>query len=128
MRKILYIIIVGALLLAPVKRLDVAKMEPVEAVAIYPENGDMVLETDTESIGRGKTVQQALENLKESASSVIYLDTAEYLLVAESTWEQAEQLMEYLKKGVKTAVYAGGNVKEEAQYLDAHEESAQPKK
>lgn len=128
MRTILYIIIIGVLLFIPLERLDVAKLEPVEAVAVYLEKGEVVLETDTESVGKGETIQQALENLKKNTPAIIYLDTAEYLLVAESAREHAEQLMEYLKKNVKTGKYAGGDVREEAKYMDAHVESALPKK
>jgi len=113
-------------LLAPVQRLDVAKLQPVEAVAIYEEQDLIVLETDTESVGKGQTVQQALENLKQNTAAVVYLDTANYLLVTEAAEPYAKELMVYLKPSVRIAKYSGGNVKEEAKYLDAHAESARP--
>ena len=81
MRKILYINIIVAVFFAPVDRLDIAKLLPVEAVAVYRENDTVVLKTDTDNTGRGKTVWEALKNLKENAVSVIYLDTADYLLI-----------------------------------------------
>lgn len=126
MRRILYGVILLAAFFAPVERLDVAKLLPVEAVAIYLEEGAVVLETDSEERGRGDTVQAALENLKQNATKIIYLDTARYLLVAENAQAQAQELLQYLKPSVRQGTYAGGDVKEEAKYLDAHSESAKP--
>lgn len=126
MRRILYAVILLAALFAPVERLDVAKLLPVEAVAIYLEEGAIALETDTENKGRGSTVQEALKNLKENTTKIIYLDTARYLLVAENAQAQAQELLQYLKPNVRQGTYGGGDIKEEAKYLDAHSESAKP--
>lgn len=114
-------------MLAPVDRLDVAKLEPIEAVAVYIEDGDVVLRTDTKAEGRGESVELALENLKVNTTAVVYLDTARYLLVGENAEQQARQLKQYLKPTIRQGVYAGGDVKEEARYLDAHSEGAKPK-
>lgn len=126
MRRILYGVILLAAFFAPVERLDVAKLLPVEAVAIYLEEGAIALETDTENKGRGSTVQEALKNLKENTTKIIYLDTARYLLVAENAQAQAQELLQYLKPNVRQGTYGGGDIKEEAKYLDAHSESAKP--
>ena len=45
----------------------VADLEPVQAVAVYMEGGDIVLETDTEDKGSGNTVGEALKDLKENS-------------------------------------------------------------
>lgn len=127
MRWILYLLISGLLLLAPVDRVDVAKLIPVEAVAVFEEDGRLVIVTDTEDRGEGATVEVALENLKENAVGIIYMDTLRYLLVGESMEAHTEEMIERLKSGVKTGRYAGGDVKEEARLLDAHSESAKPK-
>lgn len=127
MRKILYIIILLALLFAPVKRLDVAKLMPIEALAIYTDGEEIVVETDSEDVGRGKTIEEAVVNLKESADQIIYLDTAEYLLVAEDLREETQKIIEYLKADIKIRSYQGGEIKEEAAYLDAHDEAGKPK-
>ncbi len=126
MRIILYILILALLLLAPVERLDVAKLLPVEAVAVYMDGSDVVLETDTENLGRGETAEEALEDLKKNTAAIIYLDTAEYLLVGEGAKSHGVQLKGYLKASVIMGDYSGGSVKDEAKYLDAHSESAKP--
>ena len=126
MKTVLYILIAALSLLAPVKRLDVAKLLPVEAVAVYAQAGQTVLETDTGNIGKGSNTEQALKNLEENALGVIYLDTAHYLLVAEDAQEQAQALKTCLKRSVRVGEYAGGDVKEEAKRLDVHGDSARP--
>ena len=45
MRRVIYTVILASLLLVPIKRLDVAKLEPVQTVAIYTEPGAVVLKT-----------------------------------------------------------------------------------
>lgn len=124
MRTVLYIIVLAAMLFAPVDRLDVAKLEPVEAVAIYLEDGQVVLQTDGESIGIGNTAQEALADLKENTLAVVYLDTADYLLIGEGAEGAAQDLQQYLRESVQIGKYNGGKVKEEAEYLDIHGNAA----
>ena len=126
MRAIAYIMILTLMLMAPVTRLDISKLEPVEAVAVTIEEGNVRLETDTGSVGRGKTVSQALEDLKTNATLIIYLDTAQYLLVGDGTEETSEELRKYLGKSVITARYNGGEITEEVLYLNAHRLSSDP--
>lgn len=126
MRILLYIVILVAMFFAPVNRLDIAKLEPVEAVAIYMEDGQVNLQTDGKSMGRGATAAEALQNLKENALAVVYLDTADYLLVGDGAQDAAQQLQEYLKNSVQIGRYSGGDVKDEAKYLDVHGNSAKP--
>lgn len=126
MRILLYIIILAALFFAPVDRLDIAKLEPVEAVAVYMEDGLITLKTDGEDTGRGTTAQEALTDLKENALAVIYLDTADYLLIGDGAEEAAKDLRQFLRESVQTGKYNGGNVKEEAKYLDVHGNAEKP--
>ena len=124
MRLVLYAVILALALVAPVKPLDVAKLQPVEAVAVFVENGRVVLETDTAHTGFGTTVLQALESLKQNTSKVVYLDTAEYLLVSENTIDQVESLRQFLKPSVRVCVCeARGRVKDAAEYLNVHQKS-----
>lgn len=120
MRKILSVAILAACLFAPVQRLDVAKLQPVQTVAVYRQGEKIVLETDEGDKGHGASAQEALKNLKDNALTVIYLDTAEYLLVGEEAQEQAEQLRPILHKTVKVGPYNGGDIAEEAAYWELH--------
>ncbi len=121
MRILIYIVILALTFLAPVERVDVASLLPIESVAVYMEGDAVVLETDTEDTGRGETVSQALQNLKDVTPAVVYLDTAEYLLVSEDAVTQVDGLREYLKPSIKVCIWdAKGSVKDAAKYLSVH--------
>lgn len=121
MRVVMYIVILSLLFLAPLERTDVAKLLPIEAVAVYKENGEVVLETDTKHRGSGDDATKALENLKSVTPAIVYLDTAEFLILAEDTVSEIEGLRMYLKPRVKVCVADGrGRVKDMAKYLEIH--------
>lgn len=121
MRMVLYLVILGLLFLAPLERADIAKLLPIEAVAVYVENGEVVLETDTQNRGRGTDVANALQVLKDTTPAVVYLDTAEFLLVSKDAVGYVEQLNNYLKPSVKVCICeTSGRVKEAVKYLEVH--------
>lgn len=126
MRKILYILIIALVFFAPVRRLDIAKLEPIEAVAVEISGNDIILKTDSGRQGRGATVSEALENLKANTPSVVYLDTARYLLISEKAWHMAEEIKGFLKENIEVAKYYGAEVKQELEYLQAHADSGKP--
>ena len=128
MRKLLYIAILLSLFFAPLEKADVAKLLPMEAVAMYMEAGQVVLETDTQNIGKGISVDQALQNLKDSTPAVVYLDTAKYLLLSDDAISYAEDLRRHLRPSVEVARWnAKGKVKDAAKYLSVHGETVQLK-
>ena len=122
MRRLLYALLLLALLFVPLRRVNIADLLPVESLAVYMEEGQVVLETDTAHRGVGETVEQALAALKENTAKVVYLDTAEYLLISEDAAEQIGALRSHLKDSVKVAVCeAKGKVKEAVEYLRLHQ-------
>ena len=126
MKIILYLLILALMLAIPVDRLDIAKLEPVESVAVYTHRGQIFLLTDTGAQGSGHTALQALADMKEKTAAVIYLDTARYLLIGKGAEDAAQELLTVLKPGVKQAQFRGGDVKEETRYLAAHGEKWKP--
>ena len=122
MRRLLYVLLLVALLFIPMQRVNIADLLPIESLAVYMEAGWVVLETDTAHKGFGETVEQALADLKENTAKVVYLDTAEYLLISEDATEQIDALRSHLKASVKVAVCeAKGKVKEVVEYLRLHQ-------
>ena len=111
-RLMIYLGILALLLAAPVESVDIGKLLPVQVISVRKENGWVVLETDTENVGMGGTAVQALQNLKDTASGIIYLDTAEYLLAAEEAREEAQEIISYLKRNIKQGTYKGGDINE----------------
>lgn len=120
-RTILYVVIILLVWLIPVQHADVADLRPVHTVQIYSRNDQVVLLTDTEDTGQGADALEALSNMKETASGVIYLDTAQYLLVSGDAADQVALLRKHLKPTV-TLYRCDENVdiNAAAQYLHIH--------
>lgn len=120
-RIVIYIITLGLLTLAPVKSADIGTLRPVEVVMVYRQEDTVVLATDTADAGQGADALAALENLKATTPGTIYLDTAEYLLLAEGAEDVAEQLKPVLKKSVRVCMAdAAVDLKAAAKYLPVH--------
>ena len=118
MRILLYIVILLLLFMAPVQRLDVAELQPVQTVAVSVQAEQVTIQTDTGQQGSGDTVAAAVEELEKTTPGVIYLDTAEYLLITQSANVYAEQLRSYLHGSTKVCIWDGkSSVEEAAQYL-----------
>lgn len=112
------IIIISAL---PLERTDVGKLRPVETVMMYKNGQNIVIETDTDDIGIGIDVASAFENLKASAPAIIYLDTANFLLVSENVTDQVEQLRQVLKHNVEIYQFEGEvNPRMASEFLSVH--------
>ncbi|MBQ7769480.1 MAG: hypothetical protein IJ403_11460 [Oscillospiraceae bacterium] len=121
MRRVLYAALLIPLFFVPLNRVNVADLLPIEAVAVYMDGGQVVLETDTEHKGFGENAEKAFVSLKQNTPAVVYLETAEYLLVAPDAVEQVEILRPHLKPSVKVCVWnAAGKVKDAAKYLEIH--------
>ena len=120
-RIILYIGILALIVAAPVKPMDIEKLRPVQIVSVYKQSDWTVIETDTEDKGIGGTARQALQNMKDTSDGVIYLDTAEYLLVTKQTEEATRELMAELKPSVRMCKTTGvEDLKKAVLYLKTH--------
>ena len=120
-RGILYVLILSTLFLVPLNRVEIANLKPVQAVWMHLENGNVVLLTDTEDMGAGASVKDALSNMKQKSNGIVYLDTAEYLFVASSAIERILDVRPYMKPSVRLCVWDGeGEFKDAVQYVDSH--------
>ena len=100
-RTAVYFLLVLAAILAPVEKLDVAKLRPIEVVYISAADGAVLLQTDAKDIGFGRDVESALEDMKKTSPAVIYLDTARYLLIGPGGEGVVKQLQGILKDNVQ---------------------------
>lgn len=120
MRKILYVIILALLMAAPVQKLDVAQLEPVEVVHLSKEGNQITLTTDTKAKGEGTTVRKALEDLKSKTAGVVYLDTAQYLLLDSAAIKEIDEMRQLLKDSVKLCIAQDPDMENAAKYLETH--------
>lgn len=127
-RILLYIVILAALWLVPVRGTELGKMIPVETIYIYKEEDQIILQTDTGNYGTGKTIQQTIHNLHEGAAGYLFLDTAKYLLMTEDTIEYIEDIQEYLKPDIYLCMAEGEiDIEKAAMHLSVHIPSAKLK-
>ena len=120
-RILIYILILNALWFAPLDRVDVADLEPVRGVFMYTENGKLALKTDTGAYGAGDGVEDALQNLKNASPGIVYLDTAEYVLLSENAIGFISQLTPHIKKSALLCLWDGeGEMEGAIKYAHAH--------
>lgn len=120
MKAILYCIILILVLFAPVNKQDIGDLEPIQAVWMYTENGKIALKTDTGDYGVGDTVQSAVQTMKQNSEGLVYLDTAQFLLVSKDAVEYIDEIMGMLKKSVKVCQWEGNDVLAAARYMQSH--------
>ena len=120
-RLLIYAIILALVWALPTERADVAKLRPVEVIAIYKTGDVVILTTDTDDRGIGASAMEALENMRSTSPAIIYLDTAEYLLVEDKAKKEIEQLRKELKSSVRLCNVTGTvDLKAAANYLPVH--------
>ena len=120
-RWLLYGILFSAAVLVPVNRADVGKLHPVQTVSISYHNEQVVLQTDTGEMGVGETTELALENLKQTAPAIIYLDTAEFLLVEENALRYVADLRRFLESSIRVClVEPEVELDQASKYLQIH--------
>lgn len=121
MKYLLYICILLAAVLVPDKGTDVGKLIPVEVVMISEDRGSITLRTDTGDSGTGDTLDAAISDLKAGAAGVIYLDTAEYLLLEEGLENQLNTIGGHLKGEVHLCHASEGiSLEAVADFLSVH--------
>ena len=82
----------------------------------------MRLETDTGHSGIGKSVFEALENLKATASGNVFLDTADYLMVEKGREELLEEIYTVLRPSCMVCTAEKmPDMKSIGEFLSAHE-------
>lgn len=106
-RILIYVVIIVFVLLIPLERTDVGDLQPVQTVAIFRNEDGYMIQTDTGDKGRGADPVRALQNLEDTTPGVIYLDTAQFLLVSESALPSIKQLRKYLRESVQLFLVTG---------------------
>lgn len=99
-----YIAVLLIVMLIPMQGMDIGKLRPVGLIQLYKEAGEMLIVTDTKDSGRGKTVDEAFGNLEDTTSGVIFLDTADYLLISETAKDAAMELGQYVKPTIEICI------------------------
>ncbi len=92
------------LLLLPQRGTDVGELLPAEILLIEKDAGRYVITTDTGHSARGDSLETAMDALRDTAPGVIFLDTADYVLLTGETLDCLDVLPNFVRPGTK--VYA----------------------
>lgn len=113
--------LVLALGISPFSGTDVGKLLPVEVVRLSYQSGKLVLETDTGDSGVGTDAMLALQNLKDTTAGIVFLETADYLIIEPGCEERLTELQDMLRPACGIC-FGKGNVKleEAAKFLRTH--------
>lgn len=96
-------------------------MRPVEVVYVAQDGGEVLLQTDSDDIGMGTDALTALEDMKQTSPAVIYLDTAQYLLIGPGGEKAAQQLRGVLKDTIRLCkTQEQVDLRSVAKYLPVH--------
>lgn len=124
MRKIVMVLILVGVIAAGwnTERVDIGKLKPVEAVRISVDSDRVVIQTDTDDTGTGDNVTKAIENLKKTTEGVLYLDTADYLIVTENAEDKLWELESTMRRGCRIVLERDFvDLKRTAKFLSAHD-------
>lgn len=100
---------------------DVAKLHPVEVLSVTHGDDQIQIQTDTGASGRGNDLKTAIENLHHTTSAVVFLDTAEYLLIDGAEEALLPELMQYLRPACGVCLLEGeASLDTIARYLRIH--------
>lgn len=123
----LYIIlygIVGVFGLSPFHGTDIATLSPVEAVWLEEAGALVRIQTDGGDIGIGRTLRDALQNMKDTAPGTVFLDTADYLIVKSGSEHLIGQMRDVLRASCCVCVCKSmPDLEDAAAFLSAHEPS-----
>lgn len=100
---------------------DIGKLQPVQVVCILRQENGVVVQTDTGDWGVGDTLWSATENMKETATKDVFLETADHLLLAPSCVELLPQIMEMLRPSCSLCLMEGEpDLEQVGQFLEFH--------
>lgn len=127
-RIVIYILALAAALMVPIEGTDVGKLQPVSVVQLYRDGESVIIETDTGDSGVGGSVEAAFNNLEETTAGVIFLDTADFLLLDSNAAEVIGALETYLKPSIRICLVEEKiDPGQAAQYLAVHRPGVQLK-
>lgn len=117
-------LLVAALGWLPFRGTDVATLEPAEALYVSLEEDAVLVETDGGWFGKGRNVDEAVADLKESAPGQVFLQTVDYLLLQTDSENLLPTLYSHLRSGCSVCLTEEKPDLEKATtYLRAHSPS-----
>lgn len=100
---------------------NIAKLEPAQVISAESKAGGVLLRTDVGHFGWGKDLAAAIGDMEASASGLVFLDTAEYLLVCPGAEKWVPELSKILRSSCRICLADDEtDLRMAAEYLSAH--------
>ena len=110
-----------ALLLLPRRGTEGGKLLPVETLLIEKQAGQYRVSTDTVNTGRGDSLEKAVDALRAEAPGILFLDTADYVLLTGEAEDCMEKLQDYVRPGTRVYKLEGtAELSEIGPFLKTH--------
>lgn len=107
---------------SPFRGTEIAKLAPVEVVWLSQIGDFVYLETDMSDAGMGKDVSSALQDMKAKAPGIIFMETANYLIVQQGDEKLLEQMFSVLRPSCMVCICEEKPALEDsAAFLSVHE-------
>lgn len=103
------------------QEMDIGKLQPVELIHIYKETNAVVVRSDAGDLGIGNTLPLALEDMKQTATGEVFLETIDYVLISEDMKAAIPELQDVIRPAAHILVASGRiNPKDAGEYLNIH--------
>ena len=100
---------------------DVARLEPVGILRVTEKGGVVSIETDLGHYGTGETLDDAVTDMRQTASGEVFLDTAEFLLISKGGAKWLPELCGLLRPSCQVCLSLGDiELGQAAEYLKFH--------
>lgn len=83
---------------------ELGELHPVSLLLVEMDEKMIAVQTDTRQYGRGETLALALQNLEETTTGHIFLDTVTNLVLTEGTQALIEEWKAFLRPGVRVCL------------------------
>ena len=124
-RWIIYAAVIAALGFSPLRGMDISELSPVQTVWLSEEKGQVYLQTDAGDFGVGADIEEALSDLNKSATGVVFLETADYLIIEAGREDLLAQANEVFRPGcMACTAEKKPDLQKATAYLRIHEPSA----
>lgn len=103
-------------------RTDIGELEPVQVIYIRREQGKVLIETDLGHVGAGQDLEEAVEDLKQSAAASVFLDTADFLIMDTDCTVRLSEAAEFFRPGIRICLADGlSDLQAAGKYLEVHD-------
>lgn len=103
---------------------DASELLPARVLCIRAEEGAVAVSCDNGAAGRGETLEAALSDMERTAKGVLFLDTAEHILIYEGARELTGQTARCARLRPAAKVYFADSgaldCADTAEFLQAH--------